>query len=167
MEIILIAAVSENRVIGKDGKIPWHSKEELGYFKEATLGFPIIMGRKTFESIGKALLGRFNLVLSRQKDYKLKIAGTRVFHNLKDAVDFCNYEIKTEKVFVIGGGEIFNQAIDIADKISISKMKISIEGDTFFPEIDMSVWYEEVQRSYNDFELIIYKRYKNKVYAKN
>ena len=167
MEIIIIAAVSENRVIGKDGKIPWHSKEELTYFKETTLGFPVIMGRKTYESIGKTLQGRFNLVLSRKKDYYLNITDIRVFHNLKDAVDFCNYGIKAEKVFVIGGEEVFTKAIDVAEKISISKMKISVDGDTYFPELDMKKWCEESRKDYNDFELFLFKRCKNKEYAKN
>lgn len=158
MEKILIASVSKNLVIGKNGKIPWHSKEEINYFKETTMGYPIIMGRKTFESIGKPLSGRINIVLTRNKHFLSNFPDVLIFHDLTEGINYCELEVKPEKVYIIGGGEIFLESIQIADRLSISIMNISSDGDTFFPEIDKTIWCEEYTSLYKDFKLILYKR---------
>ena len=134
MEIIIIAAIANNNIIGKDGTIPWHSKEDFKHFKETTLGFPIIMGRKTFQSIGKPLVKRKNIIITRDKNYIYNHEDVFVFNDLINSIEFCRGE-NYEKVFIIGGAEIYIQALKFADRLIISHMKLETEGDTFFPEI--------------------------------
>lgn len=150
MEKIIIAAVSQNNVIGKNGSIPWHSREELQHFKRTTMGYPIIMGRKTFESIGKPLKGRVNIVITRNPNFGNDIEGIEKFYNLKDAIDFCethNYE----KVFFIGGEKIYKIAVNIADILLITRMNFEIQGDTFFPGINPLQWQLMEEILYDEF----------------
>ncbi|MBN2571503.1 MAG: dihydrofolate reductase [Ignavibacteriales bacterium] len=139
MEKIIIAAISENNVIGKDGKLPWQSKKELKHFREQTFGYPIIMGRKTYEGIGKELDGRLNIVISKNKKLNTKKESIIIFNNFEKAVDYCEKE-NFEKIYFIGGESIFREAIKIADKIILSKFYYSVEGDKLFPEIDQNIW---------------------------
>ncbi len=150
MDKIIIAAVSQNNVIGKNDSIPWHSREELQHFKRTTMGYPIIMGRKTFESIGKPLKGRVNIVITRNIDFGNDIEGIKKFYNLKDAIDFCETH-HYEKVFFIGGEKIYKIAINIADVLLITRMNFKIQGDTFFPEINSLQWQLVEEISYNEF----------------
>jgi dihydrofolate reductase len=138
----IIVAVSENSVIGKDNKLIWHLPADLKFFKFLTLGHCIIMGRKTFDSIGKALPGRTSLIITRNKSYHAP-EGCIVCHSLKEALELAK-EIRETEAFIIGGSEIFNEATGLADKIYYTEVKEKFEGDTFF-ELDKSKW-KEVKR---------------------
>ncbi|MGD8744170.1 MAG: dihydrofolate reductase [Candidatus Woesebacteria bacterium] len=162
MIVSLIAAVSENYVIGNKGKIPWNLPADLKRFKKITMGHHIIMGRETFESIGKPLPGRKNIVVSRNKKYEAE--GCRVVHSLKDALEIAKTN-KEDEVFVIGGEQIYSLALPRADKIYLTKVKKNYEGDTFFPEMDMNNWKVTSKESFKSngdnplaFEFIIYEK---------
>lgn len=158
MEKIIIAAVTDNNVIGIEGKIPWHSTEELKHFKKTTFGFPILMGRKTFESINKSLEGRVNIVISKTKSENYDRDDILVFNSLEKAYIFCEENLKADKIYIIGGANIFEQTINVVDKMLISRMKRNYEGDVFFPDFPVEDWNIESTKNYNDFELITYKR---------
>ncbi len=137
MKISLIAAAANNNVIGKDNKMLWHLPADLKRFKKMTMGHTLIMGRKTFESIGKPLKGRKSIVITRQPEYGAD--GCSVVCSLKEALD----QVKSEKeVFVIGGAEIYTQTIDLhqSRRIFLTRIYGSFEGDAFFPEIDEEKW---------------------------
>ena len=137
MDIILIAAMAPNRVIGKDNSIPWRIPEELRFFKTTTMGSPIIMGRKTFESLPKALPGRRNIVISRNTQYDP--TGAEAVPSLEKALELCAHE---DKVFVIGGAQIFELALAHATTLLISLLDQPVEGDTYFPEISPDIFVE-------------------------
>ncbi len=130
MQLILIAAMSSNRVIGRDNMIPWQIPEEMHHFKKNTMGHAVIMGRKTFESIGKALPGRFNVVLS--KDKGAHIPECRIADSLSKAIQYCQDQ---EKSFIIGGQSIYQESLALVDTILLSIVDREYEGDTFFPTI--------------------------------
>jgi dihydrofolate reductase len=138
----MIVAVSENNVIGKDNKLIWHLPADLKFFKSLTMGHSIIMGRKTFESIGKPLPGRTSIIITRNKGYEAP-EGCLVCYSLSEALKTAETNKDTE-AFVIGGAEIFKQAEAECDKIYYTEIKASFEGDTFF-HIDKSSW-KEVKR---------------------
>ena len=125
-----------NREIGVDNQLPWHLPKDLKHFKEITSGHPIIMGRKTYESIGKPLPNRTNIVISRKKDWFEE--GILIVGSIKEAIKF-GQKID-EDIFIIGGGNIFEQTMDIADKLEVTEIKTNIEADTFFPKIDPKIW---------------------------
>lgn len=160
MKKIIIAAVAKNGVIGSSiGEMPWNSKEETQHFKQTTQGFPIILGRKTFETLGKPLEGRVNIILTKNLAIKEKFKDIIVYDALKDAYKFCesnNYD----KVFIIGGGQIFEKAIDDADEMIISYMDLFAEGDVFFPKIDFVQWNISSRQKRNEFEMVNYIRSK-------
>ncbi|MFT4203852.1 MAG: dihydrofolate reductase [Chitinophagaceae bacterium] len=140
MQIILIAAVSENNVIAKDGEMPWHLSSDLKYFKNQTWGLPVFMGRKTMDAFGKgkALPGRLNIVLTHNPDYNAD--GVVTVASFKDA-QFVAKEKDYNVLMVIGGGQIYAQTIDKAYKLLITRVHKTIEdGDTLFPEIDPKKW---------------------------
>ncbi len=128
MTISLVVARSENAVIGKDGRIPWHIPQDFAHFKELTYGHPIIMGRNTFESIGRPLPGRTSIVITRQADYAKE--GVTVVHSLKDAIELA--KTLDDEIFIIGGSQIYEQSFDFADEIVVSEIPGEYEGDTFF-----------------------------------
>jgi len=130
-ELCIIAAVSENRTIGKDNSLPWRIPADLAHFKELTTGHPIIMGRKTFESIGKPLPDRINIIIT--SDETFEVPGCIVCHSLGEAVETAK-EIEQEKIFIIGGGKVYNAAIGLADKLYLTLVEGEFEGDTFFPD---------------------------------
>jgi len=138
MNISLIVAASENNAIGKGGKLPWHLPDDLRRFKELTMGHPIIMGRKTHESIGRALPNRRNIVITRQKG--LILEGCDVVGSLKEALNAAQTPQPLVEVFVIGGGEIYQQALPLANKIYFTRVHAEVNGDTFFPEISKDKW---------------------------
>ena len=135
--ISLIVAASRNGVIGANNKLPWHLPSDLRRFKQLTMGHPILMGRKTFESIGKPLPGRTNIVITRQKGFQC--CGATVVHSLEEGLLIC--ENKQES-FVIGGAEIFQQALPFADRIYLTRIEKDFEGDTRLFEINPAVWKE-------------------------
>lgn len=137
MIVSLIAALAEKRVIGLDGKMPWHLPADLAYFKRSTMGCPVIMGRKTYDSIGKPLPGRRNIVLSR--DLKLVLPGCDVFANIHDALDSADNDNAAE-VFIIGGQQLYEQALPMADKLYLTHIEARLEGDTFFPDYTELKW---------------------------
>lgn len=136
--LTLIAAASENDVIGKNNQLVWHLSDDLKRFKRLTSHHCMIMGRKTFESFGKPLPNRTHIVISRQQGYSVP-TGVILVHNLEDALDAAKND---PQPFVIGGGEIYRQAMPYADKIELTRIHSSFDGDTFFPEIDPSIWKE-------------------------
>jgi dihydrofolate reductase len=133
--ITLIAAVAENNALGKDNQLLWHLPDDFKRFKSITSGHYIIMGRKTFESFPKPLPNRTHVIITRQKDYNPE--GCIVANSLDEAIQSCP---KQEDIFIIGGGEIYKQSIEIADKIDITRVHHSFNADTFFPEIDLEKW---------------------------
>ncbi len=146
MKIIIIAALTEKGAIARNGKMPWHIPEELKHFKETTTGYPVLMGGKTFEAIGKPLSGRLNIVLSRKKNADAK-ENLYFFDNLSDALNFAERKL-FGRVYVIGGESIFRQTIDLADELVLSFIKKEYDGDKFFP-------IEKIE----DFELLKTKHY--------
>lgn len=139
MTVSLIAAQAKNRAIGKDGAIPWHIPEDLKRFKRLTMGKPIIMGRKTYESIGRALPGRSNIVVTRNPNFEAE--GVTVTHSLLEATDFAR-TLNSEEFFVIGGQQLYAAALPDADRLYLTYVDIEVEGDTFFPEFDQDDWLE-------------------------
>ena len=135
--IALIVAVAENNVIGFDGDMPWKLSTDLKRFKRDTMGKPILMGRKTHETMGRPLPGRLNIIISRQKG--LEIEGCAVVPSLEKAIEVAR-ATNPEEVMVIGGGTIYAQAFDLADKLYLTKVHASPEGDTVFPTIDPAEW---------------------------
>lgn len=142
-EIAIIAAISTNMVIGRDNKIPWHISEDLIRFKALTIGHPIIMGRKTFESIGKPLPKRANIVITRDKDYSAP--GINVAHSIDEAIETARAKEGSEEIFIIGGGQIYNQSMNLADRLYLTVVDEEIEGDVFFPD-------------YSEFKKIVSKK---------
>lgn len=133
----LIVAMSKNNVIGKDNKLIWHLPEDLKRFKTLTTGKTIIMGRKTFESLGRVLPNRKHVVLTKSKDFYIENEQVEILHELSDINKYINTE---EECFVIGGGKIYSQLIEKAKKLYITKIYEEFEGDTYFPEIDEQIW---------------------------
>lgn len=127
--ISLLVAHDPNRVIGVNNELPWHIPEELAYFKRVSMGKAMIMGRKTYESIGRPLPGRLNIVLTRDKEYAAE--GVVVVHSLQEAI--AEAQSFSEEVMIIGGAEIFRMAMEIANRLYITFIKKHFEGDTFFP----------------------------------
>lgn len=156
MKKVIIVAIAKNRVIGNGAEIPWHSKEEFKHFKSTTMGFPILMGRKTFESIGRPLPGRLNVVISRKENLSYEFENVAVVNSLNEAFSLCEKDY--EKAFICGGGNIYNQAIDIADEMIISVMKLEPEGDVYFPEIDENKFEITKTEDRDEFTIHWYSR---------
>jgi dihydrofolate reductase len=143
MLISLIAAVAENGVIGQDNDLVWRLPDDFRYFKQTTSHHPILMGRKTFESLGKPLLNRLNVVITRNPDYQPE--GVVVVDSLEKALDEAR-KTGIDEAFVIGGAEIYRQAIASADRLYLTEVKASFEGDTRFPDYDKTQWREISRR---------------------
>ncbi len=156
MELIIVVAVAKNHVIGRDGKLPWHLPSDLKHFKKTTMGYPLIMGRKTFESIGRPLPGRDNIILTR--DPSLKIEGCIVVNTLEDAIKHCSAE---EKAFIIGGADIFNIALPLTDTVIVTALERDVEGDVHFEPIDPDTFEIVDQQTCNEeepYQIITYRR---------
>ncbi|MDB5007073.1 MAG: dihydrofolate reductase [Mucilaginibacter sp.] len=136
MTITIVVAISENHAIGKDNKLLWHLPGDLKHFKEITTGHTIIMGRKTYESVGRPLPNRRNVIVTRQT---IAIEGCEVVHSIEDALLLCAGELE---VFIVGGAEIYKQAMKLTNRIYLTIVHKEFEGDSFFPEIDKSEWKE-------------------------
>jgi dihydrofolate reductase len=137
MTISFIVAASENNVIGKNNKLPWHLPTDMKYFKNVTWGMPVIMGRKSFEALGKPLRGRTNFVISRNKNWNAD--GVQVVHSIDQGITLAS-QTDSKEIFIIGGGEIFHAAMPSADRIYRTLVHENFEGDAFFPEIPEEEW---------------------------
>jgi len=164
MKIVLVAAIGDNSVIGRDGQLPWRLRSDLQHFKKVTLNRPVIMGRKTHESIGKLLPGRTNIVLTR--DLSLVARGAVLATSLDAALSYARNDAAkrgVDEIIVIGGGDIFAATMAMADRLEITHVHVSPEGDALFPPIDPEVW-QEVSREEHyagahddaDFALVTY-----------
>ncbi len=157
MKLALIVAMAENRVIGINNNLPWHLSEDLKYFKRVTMGKPIIMGRKTFESIGKPLPGRANIVVTRNTDYQVE--GIKVVHSLAEAKTLCESITMidgVEEAMVIGGAELYQQALELADRLYLTYVHAEVSGDAFFPEFKQADWEEIASEDFQAVEPNIY-----------
>jgi dihydrofolate reductase len=156
--ITLIAAVAANGIIGRDNRLPWHLPEDLKHFKALTMGHPMIMGRKTWESLPGRLPGRPHIVISRNPDYRAE--GASVVTSLAAAVDAAG---ETDEVFVIGGAELYSQALAIADRLQLTEIAADFEGDTRFPAYDRAAWRESARETHRaaaglDYAFVTYER---------
>jgi dihydrofolate reductase len=143
VKLAIIVAQDKNRAIGIENKLPWHLPEDLRYFKRVTMGKPIIMGRNTFESIGRPLPGRVNIVVSRQQGYSPE--GVKVVNSLEAAAELAESICLIDGVdeaMIIGGAQIYSQAIGVADRLYLTEVDAEINGDAWFPEFDRSAWDE-------------------------
>ena len=157
-QITLVVAMDSQRGIGVDNKLPWHLPEDLAHFKRVTLGHPIIMGRKTFDSIGRPLPGRRNIVVTRNPDWRAD--GVEVARSLEEAVA----QVGDEPASIIGGAQIFQEALDLADRMIVTHIERSYPCDTFFPAIDPARWTatarepQHAQAQDLDFSFVTYER---------
>jgi dihydrofolate reductase len=150
MTIILIAAVGANGVIGRDNDLPWRIREDLQHFKQLTLGHTLVMGRKTYDSIGRPLPGRRTVVVTRQPDWE--VDGVEVVHTVEEA-------LKQEgEIYVAGGGEIYRQAFPYADRLELTEVDQSPDGDVTFPTFDRSAWTETARTPMAGFTFVTYDR---------
>lgn len=163
MIVSLIVAMDKKGGIGKNNQLPWHLPSDLKRFKNLTKGHHLVMGRKTYETIGKPLPGRVMIVITQQKDYFPK--GCMVVNSLGEAIKLAENNHETE-VFIIGGGEIFHQAIGHADKIYLTTVHADVDADVLFPKIDLNHWelsksedpsQDEKDEYKSDFKILIYK----------
>ena len=161
MIISIIVAIAKNGIIGKaNGEMSWHVKEEFQHFKNTTYGYPIVMGRKTFETLGKPLNGRLNIVVTKNLSYKTTFEDVVIKHSLSDALEF-GAQKNPEKLFIIGGGEIYKQAIQLVDEMIVTYMKFDAEGEIRFPHFDENDWLKTKINDHELFEIYRYERKKN------
>ncbi len=152
-----VVAMTPQRIIGKDGSMPWHLPEDLKLFRKLTTGHPILMGRKTFESIGRPLPNRQNIVLTHQKDWKPK--GVTVIHQLDELAQL---ELIDNKVMLIGGGQLYRLLLEQCDELYISELHAEYEGDTSFPEYKHLFSHVERVSEFDAFTLFRYSHVRNK-----
>ncbi|MBU1424035.1 MAG: dihydrofolate reductase [Gammaproteobacteria bacterium] len=136
-KLSIIVAMARNRTIGVNNTLPWRCPEDLKHFKTLTMGHHMIMGRKTFDSIGKPLPGRTTVVVTRNAE--LKIEGCTIAHSLQEAIDVCAGD---PEIFIVGGADLYRQAVSLVDTLYITEIQQDVEGDAHFPEFDASVWQE-------------------------
>ena len=156
--VSIIVAMAKNRVIGKENDMPWHLPADLQHFRKMTTGKPIIMGRKTYESIGRPLPKRHNIIISRNSDYKVE--GCDVVGSLEEAVSIAG---EVEEMFIIGGGFLYNQTIDAVNKLYLTFIDLEVEGDTFFPSYEhlittktLSEHHQKDEKNPYDYEFTIF-----------
>ncbi len=157
--ISLIAAIGENRELGKDNQLPWHLSADLKYFREQTKGKPVIMGRKTYESIGRPLPMRENIIISHNPDYKAE--GCHSCTSLDKAISLAK-SFSAEEVMVIGGGQIYTESLKFADRLYITEVHKSVDADAFFPDFDKNSWHEKSripqEENGTTFDFVIYEK---------
>jgi dihydrofolate reductase len=163
LKITIIVAKSRNNVIGKDNQLVWKLSSDLQNFKRLTSGHHILMGRKTFESLGKPLPNRVSVVITRNTDFSLP-EGHHVVHAIEEAIQLCISK-RLERIYIIGGAEIYNQSMQFCDELQVTEVDTVVEGDAFFPEIDLREWkitssehFKKDEKNEYDFEFITYKR---------
>jgi len=152
MTIILLAAVGANHVIGRDGEMPWHLPEDLAHFKATTMGHTLVMGRKTYDSIGRALPGRRTIVMTSQLGWHAP--SVEVAHSLAEALALAG----PTEVFIVGGGDVYQQAMPFADQLMLTEVDQSPEGDVDFPRIDPAHWRETARQAHEGFAFVTYER---------
>lgn len=159
-EIVLIAAVARNGTIGRDNELPWRLKADLQHFRALTLGHPILMGRKTWQSLGRPLPGRRNLVVSRTPDYRAE--GAECFADPAAAIAAAG---EAQALFVIGGAQLYAQLLPLADRLELTEVKADVEGDAHFPAVDPARFVEERRETHHadadnafDFDFVRYCR---------
>jgi dihydrofolate reductase len=143
-ELSLIVAMDDNRLIGSNNNLPWQMPADLAFFKRTTMGKPIIMGRKTFASIGRPLPGRRNIVITRESGFSA--TGCEIVNGIKAALSLCS---DAEEVMLIGGASLYQQTINQATRLYITRIHHSFEGDTWFPEIDLRFWKQETREDHD------------------
>jgi len=151
--VSMIVAVGDNNVIGLNNKLLWHLPEDLKFFKRVTIGHPVIMGRKTFDSLGKPLSGRVNVVVTRQQDYLMDVV--EVVHSLPEALKVAQV-VTDDEVFIIGGGDIYREAMEFANTIYLTRVYGNFDGDTFFPSVDNRLWKVAEQEDHDADDKNIY-----------
>jgi dihydrofolate reductase len=151
--VTLIAAVGRNGVIGADNAMPWHLPEDFAFFKHTTMGHTMVMGRKTFDSIGRVLPGRRTIVVTRQRDWAHP--GVETAHSLVDALDLAG---PADEVFICGGGQVYAEAMPFAHRMLITEVEQSPDGDVRFPPIDVSDWREVSREPRDGFTWVAYER---------
>jgi dihydrofolate reductase len=160
MKLTLVAAVAKNRVIGSHNALPWYIKEDLKHFRLVTTGHTVLMGKNTYDSIvnrlGKPLPNRKNVVVSRQPEFK-PIEGVFAYRSLEEALEACKND---GEVMVAGGGQIFSQLIDKADKLILTEVNKEVDGDVLFPEVDKNIWKEISREDHDEFSFVEYERVK-------
>lgn len=162
MRVTLVAAVGRNGVIGRDGALPWGRTGDLAHFKRVTMGHTLVMGRRTFESVGRALPGRSSVVLTRSQGWSA--TGVRTVASMEEALR-CAGEIESVssapggEVFVIGGGQVYAQAMPHADRLLITQVDQDPEGDTWFPPIDPGRWCESDRTAHDGFDIVTFDRF--------
>jgi dihydrofolate reductase len=139
MLVSIIAAVAENGVIGRGGQLPWHLSDDLRRFKQLTMGHTVVMGRRTWESIGRPLPGRRMVVVSRQSNYEIDTVGVCVAATLLEALQV-GQAAGDDEVFIIGGAELYRAALPIADRLYLTRVHADVVGDTYFPAIEWDAW---------------------------
>ena len=139
MDIVLVVAMSENRVIGRDGDLPWHISGDLKHFKAVTMGHPVVMGRKTWESIGRPLPGRDNVVVTRDRSYAAE--GAVIVGSVGEAIDHCAGN-GVARIMIIGGGQIYAETMPMATHLELTEVHAQVDGDTYFPVVDPADWAE-------------------------
>jgi dihydrofolate reductase len=164
--IAVVVAMGENRAIGKDGGLPWRLSSDMRYFRKITLGKPIVMGRRTFESLGRVLDQRLNIILTRDRDYAVE--GAVVAHGLREALDIAGGGAKraeVDEIMVIGGEELFREVLPQAGRIYLTEVHASPDADTWFPEIDRGEWREFSREAHkagpkddHDFSFVVLDR---------
>lgn len=158
MSYSIIAAIGKNNELGKDNDLIWHLKEDMKFFKETTMGHPVVMGRKTFESLPKVLPGRTNIVLSRSNNFPEEVL---VFKNIDELNDY--YKNNNEEIFIIGGASIYNKFINLSDKLYLTLIDDECkDADTYFPSFDENDYYKEVLSEVHEEDIcykhVLYKR---------
>ena len=166
MKKSIIVAMAENRVIGRNNKLPWYLPNDLKYVKSVTMGKPIIMGRKTFESIGKPLPGRLNIVITRNADWQHE--GVTVVNTFEEAFEKAEATALidgVDEVMIIGGDQIYQTSLGLVDRIYLTKVHAEVEGDAWFTEVDWALWEETAREDYKatdpnpyDYSFIVYDR---------
>ncbi|WP_140936567.1 dihydrofolate reductase [Sphingobacterium lumbrici] len=160
LKLTLIVAAAENNAIGKGNKMPWHLPNDFKYFKKNTLDHSIVMGRKTFESIGKALPERRNIVITRDLHYKAE--DIDVANSLEEVLTYCRDE---REIFIIGGAEIYRQTLPLAQKVLLTRVHTTVDGDAFFPELVPAAWklvsseaHQKDEKHAFDYSFEVYER---------
>jgi dihydrofolate reductase len=135
--ISLIVAASTNNAIGKNNQLLWHLPADMKFFKNSTWALPVIMGRKTYEALGKPLGGRFNIVITSNRDFKAK--GVEIVSNLTDAIAAAEV-MKANEIMIIGGGQVYKESLPVANRVYLTRVHAELEGDTFFPQLNTAEW---------------------------
>ena len=157
--ISIISALARNRTIGIDNTLPWRLSEDLKHFKALTLGHHILMGRKTYESIGKPLAGRTTVIITRGNFPAPE--GVKIAHSLQEAIDICGAD---EEIFFVGGADLYGQALPLADRLYLTEIQADVEGDAWFPDYDRADWREVSRDRRNDeanrleYHFVVYDR---------